>query len=256
MSANSSIDLPRVREMVRQRSPLSAEATEKILATHFTTQRVIVPYLASRYGFGEKKVLEIGSSYGMHLFFWGPGSEGVEAREDAAAFTEAMGYPTHRMNVEDELGTLPAGSFQAIHTHALFEHLVAPHLFLARCWKLLSDDGILVIGHPVVPPVLPRWVWSAMKLSGWLAVEHINFFTPATARLTLERAGFQVMEQLAPGPLRMHPFIARTTTGISAGLYSFCRKNPEYRYARKRLAVFDPASCRDDLAVFRHAEGA
>jgi SAM-dependent methyltransferase len=245
------IDIDEVRDRVRQSSPLSPDSTARILKAHFTSPRVIIPYLGARYSFAQKKVLEIGSSFGMHLFYWGPGSQGVEAREDAAAFTTALGFQTHRMNVEDELGTLPAGSFEAIHTNALFEHLVAPHLFLARCYRLLAADGILAIGHPVVPPTLTKWAWSALDLAGWNAVEHVNFFTPMTARLTLERAGFEVLEQLSPGPLRVHPFVARTTTGISASLYSICRKRPNYRYEKKRIAAFDPASCRDDLHVFR-----
>lgn len=243
--------LNQVRQRVAERSPLSADETERIARKHFSTIRPIVLYLWSRYGFGERRVLEIGSSFGDHLLFWGEGSEGIELQERQAGFTAAMGYPTHRLNVEDELGTLPAGSYDAIHTNNLLEHLVAPHLFLARCHSLLRDDGLLVIGHPVVPASASRWLWSALGYRGWLAGEHINFYTPGTARLTLERAGFQVLEQLSPGFLRIHRLASRAALPVGVGCYSVCRKHAQYRYAQKRLAAFDPAYCREELAVFR-----
>lgn len=72
-----------------------------------------------------------------------------------------MGYPTHRLNVEDDLGRLPVGAFGAVHSHNLIEHLVAPHLFLVRCHTLLAEDGLLALGHPVVPPSIVRRVWLA-----------------------------------------------------------------------------------------------
>lgn len=243
--------LNQVRQRVTERSPLDADETARIARKHFGTVRPIVEYLWTRYGFGQRRVLEIGSSYGDHLLFWGEGSEGIELQERQSGFTSALGFPTHRLNVEDELGTLPAGSYDAIHTNNLLEHLVAPHLFLARCHHLLRDDGLLVVGHPVVPSAASRWAWSAMGYGGWLAGEHINFFTPETVRLTLERAGFQVLEQLSPGFLRINRAASRLALPVGVGCYSICRKRLHYRYSQKRLAAFDPAYCRDELAAFR-----
>lgn len=248
--------LGQVRQAVLDRAPLGPEDSAQVAEKHFATVRPIVRYLWSRYSFGERRVLEIGSSYGDHLLFWGPGSEGIELQERQARFTEAMGFPTHRLNVEDELQRLPAQSYEAIHTNNLLEHLVAPHLFLARCYHLLGEGGLLVIGHPVIPGGASRWVWSAAGLNGWLAGEHINFYTPDTVRLTLERAGFEVMEQLSPGFLRVHPLASRLALPIGAGCYSLCRKRPGYRYSQKRLAEFDPSYCRDDVAVFRDRDAA
>ena len=240
MPSTAQAGLEPLRARIRDRSPLPAPETERILAKHFTSVLPIIRYLQARYGFGERRVLEIGSSYGEHLFHWGEGSEGIEARSDAAAFTTAVGFRTHDVNVEDDLLQLGEGSFQAIHTNNLIEHLVAPHLFLARCYRLLTDDGLLVLGHPVVPPAVLARLWTAAGVTGWDAVEHINFFTPSTARRMLERSGFSVAEQLSPGFLRLGPAAARLAVPVGVGCYSVCRKQPGYMYDPKRRAEFDP----------------
>jgi SAM-dependent methyltransferase len=237
---------------VRAGSPLPAERTEEIIGKHFGSLLPMVRHLRSTRGMADRRVLEIGSAFGQHLLHWGPGSEGVEIQSEPAGFTEALGIPTHRFNVEDGFAELPSESFEAIHTHNLIEHLVSPHVFLAHCFRLLAPRGLLVIGHPVVPPRIGRWAWEAFGIRGWLAVEHINFFTPATARLTLERAGFGVLEQLAPGFLRIGHAVARRATSIGPTCYSICEKLEDFAYPEKRLAEFDPSPFRDVLGVYRH----
>jgi SAM-dependent methyltransferase len=243
--------LQQIREAVRKRSPFPPDKTEEILRQHFARMRAVVPYLCEQYSFATLKVLEIGSTYGPHLLFWGAGSEGIEVQAERATFTTSLGFPAHRLNIEDGFGHLKAGSFDAIHTNNLIEHLIAPHLFLARCYRLLRMGGILAIGHPVVPPRASRWFWRMLHREGSLATEHINFFTPTTIKLTLERAGFEVVEQFTPGFLRIHPSLARLILPLGPSCYSIARKKAEYRYPAKREALFDPALFRDDLKVFR-----
>ncbi|MCI0479180.1 hypothetical protein L0Y59_01410, partial [Candidatus Uhrbacteria bacterium] len=116
-------------------------------------------------------------------------------------------------------------------------HAVAPHLLLVRLHALLKSGGVLVIGHPVVPWVASRWFWKAIGYQGWLAREHINFFTPDSARLTYERSGFRVIRQYCPGFGRwrflnwlVRPFAIQTLT--------VCRKIDEYRY--ESSYIFEP----------------
>jgi hypothetical protein len=248
-------ELARVQALVRARSPLPAEATEAVVADAFRTMPRTVRWLRARYGFDRRRVLEIGSHFGGHLLWWGPGSEGVEVRDVAAAFTTAMGCRTHRLNVEDGFGGLAEASFGAIHTNNLLEHLVAPHLFLLRCHRLLAAGGLLVVGHPVVPPAGVRRLWTAAGVRGWLASEHVNFFTPASVRLACERAGFDVVEQLSPAFLRLHPLLARLLLPVAPSCYSVCRKRADFRYDPKRSQVFDPTAVRRELEPFHAAMG-
>src|SRR5262249_5250562 len=110
-------------------------------------------------------------------------------------------------------------SFEAIHSNNLIEHLVAPHRFLVGCRRLLHPDGLLALGHPVVPPRGVASVWRALGVRGWLASEHINFFSPATVRLMLARAGFDVVEQFSPGFLRLGPTVARLSVPVGVSCY-------------------------------------
>lgn len=241
-----------LHQKIREKSPFPSSENERLIKHYFIKLPRGIPYLAQKYGFAKKKVLDIGSTFGTHLFFWGPGSEGVEVQNNAATFTDALGFPAHRINVEDDLGTLPANTFNAIHTNNLFEHLVAPHMFLMRCHRLLTDDGILAIGHPTVPPTIVRWLWKAIGIDGWLAVEHINFFTPATVKLTLERAGFEVIEQYSPWLLRFPKPLGRLILPYSISCYSICRKRSDFRYPSKRMAIFDPNVYSEELAEFHN----
>jgi SAM-dependent methyltransferase len=254
MISESSARLEVLKTEIRNASPLPPQETEELICKYFSSPFAITSLLQSKYNFADLKVLDIGSAYGQHLFYWGRNSEGIEAQQRAASFTTALGFQTHCLNVEDDLSVLPPESFEAIHTNNLIEHLVSPHLFLARCYQLLKEDGILAIGHPVVPPALSKWLWQAIGITGWLAVEHINFYTPATAKLTLERAGFEVVEQVAPGFLRLHPRVAQTVLPISVSCYSICRKRKRYSYPAKRLEEFDPSFFGEELSVFRNPQ--
>ena len=241
----------RVRALVRARSPLAPDETERVIAAEFGAMPPIVAYLRARFGFGARRVLEVGSHFGRHLSYWGAGSEGIDARPAAARFTTALGFPTRVLNVEDGFGSLSPGAFDAVHSNNLLEHLVAPHLFLLRVHRLLAAGGVLVVGHPVVPRA--RRLWEAGGIRGWAAAEHVSFFTPATVRLTCERAGFEVVEQLAPALLRLHPRAARLGVGWLPGCYSICRKRPAFRYDAKRDPVFDPTALHDELAPLHAA---
>ena len=68
----------------------------------------------------------------------------------------------------------------------LFEHVLSPHGFLIDLRSALEAGGCLMIVAPVV-----RWP-AIGPFRGALAADHVNFFTPSTLRLTIERAGFRV----------------------------------------------------------------
>ncbi len=242
--------LERVQELIRTRSTHPDVA--QILAQFFHTEGASVPLLVKHHGFDRRRVLEIGSSFGQNLLFWGPGSEGVEGDESSVAFTTELGFPAHRLNVEeDAFSRLPVASYDAIHSRDVIEHLIAPHLFLARLHRLLVPGGLLALGHPIVPqgrlaPVL----LDRLGVRGWLSVTHINFFTPATIRLMLERAGFRVKAQYSPRLSQVSPLLGRLLLPYGPSVLSICEKVEGYTYHPKRTPEFDPGWAREALAPY------
>lgn len=244
--------LTKVRNEIIEKSPYSKEETNEILAKYYTCIPVTVQLLIGKYSFDSMKVLEIGSNYGSYLLYWGETSEGIEVQPHMAKFTEALGRRTYILNVEDGFtDVIPMESYDAISTNNLIEHLVAPHLFLARLHRLLKPGGFLAIGHPVVPPVWIRSIWKRLGYKGWLAVEHINFFTPTTIKLMLERSGFRVVDQYFPGFARIHPIVSRACVRLGVQCLSVCQKIEGFKYPSKRIHEFDPQYAISDLTHFR-----
>ncbi len=216
----------------------------------FNSVPTSVRILVQNHQFDKKKVLDIGCSYGQTLLYWREDSEGVEIQYHMVELVKALGRKVHVLNVEDQFQGLSCESYDAIYTNNLIEHLVSTHLFLARLHSLLKPGGILAIGHPIVPPYLFRNLWNLFGYRGWFAVEHINFFTPQTAKLTLERAGFKVKHQYFPGVGRIHPALSKMCVSIGIHLLSICQRIDEFKYNPKRLTEFDP-SWASDLTRFR-----
>lgn len=234
---------------IEANSPFEVTNTTRIIKKYFLKPPRFVRCVIGSLGLHQKSVLEIGCSYGQSLLYWGEGSEAIEVEKTYHDWLKGMGVTFHEANVEDGFGAIQK-KFDVVVTNNLFEHIVAPHLYLARIFNALNDDGVLVIGHPLVPSVWVRWFWKAIGYQGWLAGEHVNFFTPHTARLTIERAGFEVKHQYFP-PLKtgVH-FIDQLILPFAVQCVSECRKVPGYKYHSSRKPVFDPVWARTDVSQF------
>lgn len=226
--------MQQIRNFIREKSPYETNETERILAKFFSKEPRLVRILKKNHNFDAKKVLDIGSSYGQSLLHWGKGSAGFDVSEHFISFLQSLGQTVYTGNVEDGFSDVPSQHFEAVFTNNLLEHLVSPHLFLVRLRNVLASNGLLAIGHPVVPPWPINICWKTLGFSGWLASEHINFFTPATVKLFLERSGFQVVKQYS----------------VSVHCLSVCRKVDTYSYPPRRLQEFDP-SWAEDLQELR-----
>ncbi len=219
---------------IRAQSSFSVEETERIIRKYFTKIPKISRFLVPAYQLDQKRVLEIGGSYGHTLFFWGPNSAAIEASTKCVEFMRALGVKVYELNVEDDTEAIDE-PFDVIFTNNLFEHLISPHLFLARIHSILRPDGLLVVGHPLVPHGSTAWLWKLIGYRGWLADEHVNFFTPETARLTLERGGYEVLDQWCPViPLRWR-WLHRLLLPFTVQVVSVCRRIEDYKYAALTL---------------------
>lgn len=239
-----------IKELIKKHSPFDKKETDRILNKFFNSIPANVELLIKKYQFDKKKVLDIGCSYGQTLFYWSKDSEGVEIDSRKRQLPRALGYTVHELDVEEGFPNLKEESYDVIYTNNLIEHLECPHLFLIRLYSLLKPEGILVIGHPTVPPLPFRSLWKLLGYRGWLAKEHINFFTPQTAKLTLERAGFEIKNQHFAGVERIHPILSKIFIPIGVRLLSICQKIESFKYPSKRLSEFDP-SCASEHKYFR-----
>lgn len=95
--------------------------------------------------------------------------------------------------------------FSAVRFHHVLEHTENPLADLERARALLNPGGLLYLSVPNLDGLGPRWKsWLSrwgLKRHRWrhyAALHHLWFFTPATLRLLVERAGFEVLHWETP----------------------------------------------------------
>lgn len=245
-----------VARLVRARSPLAPDETERLLRNVFVPSRA-VRFVCDAHGADRRAILDIGCGYGQHLVQFGPGSAGIDAIERNVAFCRALGFDAALTNVEDGLPDF-GRRFEGIFCSNLLEHLVAPHLFLLRLHERLAEQGRLFIHVPTMPPhpLVDRLIRRTIGHNGYQASEHINAFTPRTLAFTLERAGFIVDDLVFVGA-RGHRLL-----GWGEGLFreagisvlAVARRDLAFTYPDKRVAAFAP-SFANGLAAPSRAEG-
>lgn len=95
--------------------------------------------------------------------------------------------------------------FDVIRFNHVIEHLQNPLIELERCRSLLRPGGVVFVGVPNLAGISPRiknlQSRLGLKRKRWrhyAATHHLYFFTPATLRMMIERAGFSVVHWETP----------------------------------------------------------
>jgi len=151
------------------------------------------------------RLLDVGSGPGLFLErarSRGWDVLGVEPSSQAAAHSRSIGLTI----LEDFLDARTAptlGTFDAIHSSAVFEHLPDPAGMLALLRDLLVPGGALLL---VVPndenPVQHAAVATQGLDPWWIAPpHHLNYFTPQTLAGLVARAGFEVVDVQTSFPI-------------------------------------------------------
>jgi 2-polyprenyl-3-methyl-5-hydroxy-6-metoxy-1,4-benzoquinol methylase len=90
-------------------------------------------------------------------------------------------------------------TFDVIRFNHVLEHLQNPLHELARCRDLLNPNGVVFVGVPNLAGISPRiknlQSRLGLKKKRWrhyAATHHLYYFTPATLRSIIEKAGFYV----------------------------------------------------------------
>lgn len=186
--------------------------------------------IVAHFHLNEKKVLDIGCSYGEFLAHFGEGSVGVSIEKKEVEYGARHGLDIRYGNIESEEFVLEE-QFDVIFANNIFEHLYSPHYFLCVIKKYLKPQGILILGVPCVPKVVSLLPIS--KFHGALATGHINFFTKDTLRFTAERAGWKV-----DGVRGFHfapALIDHLLDPIYPHFYVQATADPDFVYPEKRL---------------------
>jgi SAM-dependent methyltransferase len=191
-------------------------------------------YALRRYALHRKSVVDVGSGYGHALRLFGPGSYGLDISPKSTAFANAVGLTTHQLDAErGDLTCLP--HVDGVWCRDVLEHVDSPHVLLRKLWYLLKDDGLAFIVVPMVNglrflrhiPALHR------RTAGYLAADHRNFFTPATMRLTCERAGYRITELTAAIPVLGRLADITPLNLCAPSMLAVIAKDPDWDYASK-----------------------
>lgn len=186
--------------------------------------------IVSTFELGNKSVLDIGCSYGEFLIHFGEGSTGISLSHDEVAYGLTKGLDIRYGNVESDSFVLEK-KHDVIFANNIFEHLYSPHHFLIKIRKYLKSEGILILGVPSIPKLVP--LLHLRKFKGSLAAEHINFFTRDTLQKTVERGGWDVRM------VRGFHFYNKTLDGLLDPVYPHfyvvAQAQKDFMYPHRRL---------------------
>jgi SAM-dependent methyltransferase len=184
-------------------------------------------FALDRFQLDKKRVLDLGCGPGTYLAHFGKGSVGLDISPERA---RAKGLDARFWDFTKGIPS-DLREFDSVWCSNLLEHVLAPHAFLIELRHTLRSDGLLLV-------VIPQT--SRVALGPWkgsLAKDHVNFFTPLTLKLTVERAGYDIEWLGAPSvPDRFPGFLRRLRLGPSVLVAA--RPIPDFQYpekAHKRL---------------------
>lgn len=186
--------------------------------------------LRGTFGLSTKRVLDIGCSEGHYLRHFGHGSIGITLIDEHIEAGRKEGLTIIEANIENPTFSLPA-KMEVAWANNLFEHLNAPHPFLMKIRELIDDDGLLILGVPVVPH-LP-FLRYLKKFRGAYAASHVNFFTRRTLIDSVRAAGWHVEE--ARLFYFKNKFLDSLLNLIAPHIYVIARPKKDFAYAEKRL---------------------
>ena len=138
------------------------------------------------------RMLEVGCAAGHLLsgaIAQGWDVMGVEASPKFSTEVKRRGLPVH----DGVLATLPEGQgpYDLVAMTDVLEHLRDPVADLARCGELLKPGGLLVVATCVIGSLAARYYGMRWRQ---LVISHTYYWTKASLRTALDRAGFDTVD--------------------------------------------------------------
>ncbi|MGH2672743.1 MAG: methyltransferase domain-containing protein [Actinomycetota bacterium] len=200
-------------------------------------------FAVRQFGLDRRAVLDLGCGSGEHLRYFGSASVGLELNPGLVERARGTGLDVRRWNFVDGIPPALHGRFDAIWCSNVLEHVLAPHEFLIDTRSALRPGGLLIVVVPITRPFrLGAW-------GGFLAADHVNFFTLRTLRLTVQRAGYDVRYLGAFSLSRASRRVGRWLTLITPGAMAAASLIDGFQYPEKSLKqlrecgiTFDPGA--------------
>jgi SAM-dependent methyltransferase len=237
--------MPLPPDELRQRilnSPVfSPEENRRLYEKYFTAPMRTVQVLNKLYALDQKRVLVLACAYGYEVVHFGQGSVGLDIDPQFCAFGRSLGLDLREADLEAALPQFDE-PFQAVFCSNFIEHVMAPHVLLARIHRLLAPDGLLCFKVPVTPaPWVHRLYRALGKDHGFDFPDHINFFSPRTAAWTAIFAGYKVLG--LHSPLLDGQALTRPLTPLLRPLLPsvvvVAQKDPTFRPAERRIPFYN-----------------
>lgn len=189
---------------------------------HFVIPRRL-KFAVKHYALDAKEVLDVGCGSGDYLQHFGPGSLGIDINP---ALAQERGLEAVRWNFVDPLPPDLYGRFDVVWASNILEHVLCPHEFLIRVRRALRPNGLLLVAVPATRPLV-KGAWK-----GFLAADHINFFTGQTLRYTMARAGYEIRFIGSPS-LQVPRKLATLLTPVSPVLLAAASPIANFQYPEK-----------------------
>lgn len=150
-------------------------------------------------------------------------------------FARSLGLKVISANVEEYI-PIENSMFDMVHCRDLLEHMIAPHKVLREFYRILRDNGELVISVPNM---------DSPVLSGWKETQHLYSYNKKALVFLLERSGFRVLKAFVMGPRlpKVANFLIyeKVLLGWIGNINVVARKITGFRYPEKRLDIYTPS---------------
>lgn len=162
------------------------------------------------------KLLDVGCGLGRSLeYFAKYGLEvmGIEPNREVVKIAQERGWPVKQGfidEVENFIDECP--SFDIIHIEQVLSHSSDYRHILECAYKLLKDDGVLIIEEP--NDYNPLQMKLKIELGEyWKTLDHVNYFNFKSMSEILEAAGFEVKHKSATYPMELFELSGRHYVG-------------------------------------------
>jgi SAM-dependent methyltransferase len=194
---------------------------------------------------GDISLLDVGSnraSFSRKFLDVAPNANVVAIEPDERIADCARGLPRTELipaRVEDV--PLEANRFDVVHSCHTIEHLAHPARVLADHWRVLKDNGLLIIDAPNT-----AILGSADIVEEWFIDKHLYHFSARTLERMIEEAGFEIIDGPDAGDRSNLLFIARKT---SYALHRLARDTDEIASAEDLIATYASNRSRNLVAM-------
>lgn len=145
--------------------------------------------------FRNKVVADIGCAGGAFLDYLKGVAKDIVAVEPSMSYRKVLckkGYHTYQYAIDavDEW----QGKVDVITSFDVIEHVESPLRFMKDVYRLLSEDGVAIIGTPTDAPVMRKLLGNIYEQKLLFSTQHLWIFGRDNLELLARQAGFNVSD--------------------------------------------------------------